>query len=84
MFHKNTFFKKEIGHTLTCRGIYKTDAKAFFWTSLRGLRDGLPDQKLPKYRHCQERGGGSDPCLDFFEGFVHMHCDRIDHSTTFI
>ena len=36
------------------------------------FRDGLLDQMFPKYRHCQD-GGGSDPCLDFFEGFVHMH-----------
>ena len=28
-------------------------------------------QKFPKFRHCLD-GGGSDPCLDFFEGFVHM------------
>ena len=36
------------------------------------FRDGVPDQKLPKYSHCRN-GGGSDPCLDFCEGFVHMH-----------
>ena len=35
------------------------------------LREGCQGQKLPKSRHC--RNGGSDPCLDFFEGFVHMH-----------
>ena len=38
------------------------------------LREGMPDQKFPKYRHCLDGRGGSDPCLDFFEGFVHMHC----------
>ena len=36
------------------------------------FREGLPDQILPKCRHCLN-GGGSDPCLDFCEGFVHMH-----------
>ena len=37
---------------------------------INNLRDGVPFQKLPKYRH---GWGGSDPCLDFCEGFVHMH-----------
>ena len=36
------------------------------------IREGFQEQKLPKYRHCRN-GGGSDPCLDFCEGFVHMH-----------
>ena len=36
------------------------------------LREGFPVHLFPKYRHCLD-GGGSDPCLDFFEGFVHMH-----------
>ena len=36
------------------------------------FREGFPEQKLPKYSHCRN-GGGSDPCLDFCEGFVHMH-----------
>ena len=36
------------------------------------VRDGLPDHYFPKSRHCLD-GGGSDPCLDFFEGFVHLH-----------
>ena len=31
---------------------------------IRDLREGLPVQKVPKYRHCLN-GGGSDPCLDF-------------------
>ena len=39
---------------------------------LINVREGLPVQKVPKYRHCLN-GGGSDPCLDFYEGFVHMH-----------
>ena len=37
------------------------------------LREGSQDQMLPKCRHCLNGGGGSDPCLDFCEGFVHMH-----------
>ena len=36
------------------------------------VREGLLNQMFPKSRHCQD-GGGSDPCLDFFKGFVHMH-----------
>ena len=35
-------------------------------------REGWSVQMLPKFRHCLN-GGGSDPCLDFCEGFVHMH-----------
>ena len=34
--------------------------------------NAVPEVK--KNRHCLDEGGGSDPCLDFFEGFVHMHC----------
>ena len=26
-----------------------------------------------EYRHCLDGEGGSDPCLDFFGGYVHMH-----------
>ena len=42
-------------------------------TKAKKLREGWPDQMLPKFRHCLNGGGGSDPCLDFCEGFVHMH-----------
>ena len=46
------------------------------WTKLvisaSSVRDGMPYHSFPKYRHCLD-GGGSDPCLDFCEGFVHMH-----------
>ena len=42
------------------------------WGNFFALREGLPSHKFPKLRHCQD-GEGSDPCLDFFEGFVQMH-----------
>ena len=34
----------------------------------------MPGHLFPKSRHCLD--GGSDPCLDFFEGFVHLYCGR--------
>ena len=38
------------------------------------VRDGMSLQKFPKYRHCLDGGReGADHCLDFCEGFVHMH-----------
>ena len=43
------------------------------WTKVDLVREGFQVQMLPKFRHCLNGGGGSDPCLDFCEGFVHMH-----------
>ena len=36
-------------------------------------KGGVPGPDAPKMQALPEWGGGSDPCLDFCEGFVHMH-----------
>ena len=36
-------------------------------------KGGVPGPDAPKIQALPEWGGGSDPCLDFCEGFVHMH-----------
>ena len=54
--------------------LWKIIAQSIAWFCVvdRTLREGCQEQMLPKCRHCLN-GGGSDPCLDFCEGFVHMH-----------
>ena len=56
-------------HCCTCTPI---PASTLAPTLAAALREGFQVQMLPKFRHCLN-GGGSDPCLDFCEGFVHMH-----------
>ena len=36
-------------------------------------KGGVVGPDAPKIQALPEWGGGSDPCLDFCEGFVHMH-----------
>ena len=36
-------------------------------------KGGVSVFKVPKIQAFPGGGGGSDLCLDFFEGFVHMH-----------
>ena len=55
--------------------IIKGSSRVHCWVI---LREGMPVQNFPKYRHCLD-GGGSDLCLDFFEGFVHMHWIKGDY-----
>ena len=38
-----------------------------------GHKGGVLGPDAPKMQALPEWGGGSDPCLDFCEGFVHMH-----------
>ena len=67
-FRKQCFKEDEIKVNQICiwKSLFPTQA------TIGAFREGLPVQKVPKYRHCLN-GGGSDPCLDFCEGFVHMH-----------
>ena len=37
------------------------------------MKGGVTSPESPKIQALPEWGGGSDPCLDFCEGFVHMH-----------
>ena len=46
----------------------KMNMKSNFWD-----KGGVIGPANPKMQALPGWGGGSDPCLDFFEGFVHMH-----------
>ena len=41
--------------------------------NLYKFREGLSRKKLSKSWHCQEGGGESDPCQDYFGGFDTVH-----------
>ena len=44
----------------------------FSLTMISQRKGGVPGTETPKIQALPE-WGGSDPCLDFCEGFVHMH-----------
>ena len=45
----------------------------YFLRSELYSKGGEPGPDAPKMQALPEWGGGPDPCLDFCEGFVHMH-----------
>ena len=61
--HKNTCFKGQFLSKIWMGG-------NLYFSMIRGR---APLKKTFSFGHCLNDGGGSDPCLDFCEGFVHMH-----------
>ena len=52
----------------TIKGFAK-ESRDIFWY----CKGGVAGPDAPKMQALPEWWGGSDPCLDFCEGFVHMH-----------
>ena len=66
------YFRNKNWNSATCKLGHPSYSPPSACNKFMPLREGCQDQMLPKCKHCLN-GGGSDPCLDFCEGFVHMH-----------